>query len=64
MSGHKYRVGQTVDYVSRVGREMGSGTYQVTRLLPHEGDAFQYRIKSASEPYERVVKEHELTRAA
>jgi hypothetical protein len=34
--------GQLVDYL---GRERASGVYQITQLLPPEGEAFQYRIK-------------------
>jgi hypothetical protein len=30
--------------------------------LPREGDDFQYRIKNANEPHERVVKESQLDR--
>jgi hypothetical protein len=62
--GHKYKVGQTVHYVSRIGYDRASGSYEVKQLLPPEGNAFQYRIKNASEPYERVAKEHELRRTA
>jgi hypothetical protein len=40
-----------------------SGIYTITQLLPPEGDDFQYKIKSAAEPHERVVKESELDRA-
>jgi hypothetical protein len=54
---HKFKIGQLVDYFSC---ERASGVYEVTQLLPPEGDTFQYRIKKANEPHERVVKEHEL----
>jgi hypothetical protein len=47
-----------------LGRESASGAYQVTQLLPPEGDEFQYRIKNAREPHERVAKENELGRFA
>ena len=57
MSGHKFKIGQLVNYL---GRERAVGPYQVTQLLPPEGEAFQYRIKNANEPHERVAKEHEL----
>ena len=57
MNGHKFKVGQLVNYFSR---ERASGVYEVTQLLPPEGDVFQYRIKNPREPHERVVKEHEL----
>lgn len=65
MSDYKFKVGQTVRYTSGpYGRSNGSGVYQVTRQLPHEGDDRQYRIKSASEPHERVVRESQLDRTS
>jgi hypothetical protein len=64
VSDHKFKVGQTVQYTSGpYGRGGASGVYKVTHLLPPEGDDRQYRIKSASEPHERVVKESQLARA-
>ena len=44
------------------GRGGTNHVYKVTHLLPPEGDDFQYRIKNASEPHERVVKESQLDR--
>jgi hypothetical protein len=61
MTAHKFKIGQLVDYSSR---ESASGAYQITQLLPPEGADYQYRIKSAREPHERVAKEHELSRTA
>jgi len=62
---HKFKVGQSVSFTSGpFGRGGTNGIYKVTQLLPPEGDDFQYRIKSASEPHERVVKESQLDRAA
>ena len=64
MSDHRYKIGQTVHYTSGpYGRGSMSGVYKVTQLLPPEGDDRQYRIKSANEPHERVVKESQLARA-
>jgi hypothetical protein len=60
VNGHKYKIGQLVNYL---GRERASGVYQVTQLLPPEGDAVQYRIKNPNEPHERVAKESELRAA-
>jgi hypothetical protein len=60
MSGHKFKIGQLVNYH---GRERAPGVYQITQLLPPEGDEFQYRIKNINEPHERVAKESELRRA-
>ena len=64
LSEHKFKIGQSVHYTSGpYGRGGASGVYQVTQLLPPEGDDRQYRIKSANEPHERVVKESQLNRA-
>lgn len=58
---HKYHVGQKVYYTSAMaGRGNGTGSYQIMRLLPPDGDDFQYRIKSLTEAYERVAKESQL----
>ena len=61
MSGHKYKIGQLVNYLSR---DATSGVYQVTQLIAARGEAFQYRIKNVNEPHERVAKESELRSAA
>lgn len=61
---HKYRVGETVYYTSpSFGRAAASGSYTVVKLLPSEGDDYQYRIKSSGEAFERVAKESQLDRA-
>jgi hypothetical protein len=58
---HKYRVGQTVSYTSSpISRPSASGGYQVVRLLPSDGDDYQYRIKNPGEAFERVAKESQL----
>ena len=58
---HKYKVGSSVYFTaSNVSRPAASGTYEVVRLLPTEGDDCQYRIKSSSEAFERVAKESQL----
>jgi hypothetical protein len=65
LSEHKFKVGQSVHYTSGpYGRGGESGVYQIMQLLPPEGDDRQYRIKSANEPHERVVKESQLNRAS
>ena len=44
LRSHKYRVGQTVFYTSSpISRPGASGSYQVVRLLPSDGDDYQYR---------------------
>jgi hypothetical protein len=58
---HKFTVGETVYFTaSNVARPAASGTYEVIRLLPSEGDDYQYRIKSSGEAFERVAKESQL----
>ena len=59
---HKYGIGETVYFTaSNVSRPAASGTYEVIRLLPTEGDDCQYRIKSSTEAFERVARESQLT---
>ena len=58
---HKFRVGQTVLYTSSpISRPGASGTYKVVKLLPSDGDDYQYRIKNPGEAFERVAKESQL----
>ena len=61
---HKYRVGEVVYYTSpSFGRAAATGSYTVIKLLPSDGDDYQYRIKSSGEAFERVAKESQLDRA-
>jgi hypothetical protein len=60
---HKYNVGETVYYTSPTfGRTAASGSYTVVKLLPSDGEDYQYRIKSSGEAFERVAKESQLDR--
>jgi hypothetical protein len=64
VGGHRYRVGETVYYTSPTfGRAAATGSYTVVKLLPSEGDDYQYRIKSSGEAFERVAKESQLDKA-
>ena len=58
---HKFRPGQMVRFSRGFPyQDAADGYYEVIRQLPYgEGD-YQYRIKSAREQHERVVKESEL----
>ena len=61
LRSHKFRVGQTVFYTSSpISRPGATGSYRVVRLLPSDGDDYQYRIKHAGEAFERVAKESQL----
>jgi hypothetical protein len=58
---HKFRVGQTVFYTSSpISRPGASGSYEVVKLLPSDGEDYQYRIKNPGEAFERVAKESQL----
>ena len=58
---HKFLVGETVYFtVSNVARPAASGTYEVIKVLPIDGDERQYRIKSTTEAFERVARESQL----
>jgi len=64
LKSHKYNVGETVYFTSpSFGRAAATGSYTVVKLLPSEGDDYQYRIKSSGEAFERVAKESQLDRA-
>ena len=63
-NNHKFQVGQTVYFSSGpIGRPAAGGSYKVVKLLPSDGDDYQYRIKNAGEAFERVAKERQLDRA-
>ncbi len=62
MTEHKYQIGEDV-HLERSLTVKG-GMYVVTKLLPEHDGEFQYRIKSAAEPHERVVRESQLTSRA
>lgn len=58
---HKFSVGESVHLTAGVFVRGGAnGIYKVTQLLPSDGDEQQYRIKSATEPHERVAKQSQL----
>ena len=62
MSGHKFKVGQTVGYAqSHFGMVPSARSYKVMRLMPTEGREKLYRIKAVAEVFERVARESELS---
>lgn len=61
VTAHKFRVGESVHLTAGIfARGGASSVYKVTQLLPSDGDEQQYRIKSATEPHERVAKQSQL----
>jgi hypothetical protein len=60
---HKFRAGQRVTLApSLTNRSAAGGGYVVARQLPERNGEFEYRIKSISEPHERVARESDLAR--
>ena len=61
LKSHKFQVVEMVYYTSPTFvRAAATGSYTVVKLLPSEGDDYQYRIKSNGEAFERVAKESQL----
>jgi hypothetical protein len=58
---HKFKIGQLV--IFKPSAHKRSGTYAVTKQLPHNGTEFEYRIKGVNEPHERVARESDLERS-
>jgi len=60
---HRFRAGQRVTLAPNLtNRGAAGGGYVVTKQLPERDGEFEYRIKSLSEPHERVARESELAR--
>jgi hypothetical protein len=59
MPTHKFHIGQTLFLNPSLG--VPGGAYVVPRKLPERNGEFEYRVKSVSEPHERVVREGELS---
>ncbi|MFZ2140616.1 MAG: hypothetical protein WAV78_27445 [Xanthobacteraceae bacterium] len=60
LSHRKFRIGQLVQLVPAISRNVPRDSYEVTKKLPESRGEFEYRIKSMSEPHERVARESEL----
>jgi hypothetical protein len=61
MARHKFKVGQVVDFAAPRLSLPTVGRYEIMRLLPSDGDQFQYRIKAVGESFERMAKEGQLS---
>ena len=64
MPGHKFHIGEIVQFSPSI-RWAPGGFYEVTKRMPKSvsGGECEYRVKSNSEPHERVVHESELSKA-
>jgi hypothetical protein len=64
MTPHKFRLGQSVQYMpDKLQVRTPLGAFKITRLLPPGSGDRQYRIKNAAEPYERIAQESQLVLA-
>ena len=62
--GHRFAVGRTVRLTGLTsGRNAALGTYEIMAQLPERDGELQYRVKSASEPYQRIVKQDDIVPA-
>jgi hypothetical protein len=60
-STHKFHVGQLVQLIPSISRNVPGGSYEIIKKLPERDGEFEYRIKSMNEPHERAARESELT---
>jgi hypothetical protein len=60
---HKFHVGQIVQFHPNRNERFTApgGAYEITKRLPHNGQEYEYRIKSAHEGHERTAMESQLT---
>jgi hypothetical protein len=58
---YKFQIGQTVFVTPSPSLNIPGGAYIVTKKLPERNSEFEYQVKSINEPYERVVRESELS---
>jgi len=61
MPTHKFQIGQTVFLVAVPSLKIAGGACVVKRKLPERDGEFEYRVKRANEPHERVARESELS---
>jgi hypothetical protein len=61
---HKFHLGQTVTYNPRKGTWAPRGAYVVTAKLPERNVESEYRVRTAIEENERMVRESELVAMA
>ncbi len=60
MPTHKFHVGQIVSLIPSRQLNVPGGAYIITKKMPEHDGEFEYRIKSVTEPHERVARESQL----
>jgi hypothetical protein len=61
---YQFQAGQLVRLCRSIRHNGAEGYYEVIRRLPDEDGEQRYRIKSRSEPHERVAKKSDLEHAS
>src|SRR5882757_1167624 len=62
MAAHKFHIGQAVQFRTKPYYVSAAlGVFEVIKQLPERDGEFEYRIKNATEPHERVARESELS---
>jgi len=61
MPTYKFQIGQTVFLDPSHSQNIPGGPCIVTKKLSESNGEFEYRVRSINEPYERVVRERELS---
>ena len=63
MPHHSFAVGQMLEFdPGKFDGTAARGSYTVVRLLPNDGSDREYRVRSARDGHERVVRESQLRR--
>ena len=60
MPTYKFHVRQIVHFEAALRSFRPGSSYEVIKRLPEHNGQFEYRIKGAHEPHERVATEDEL----
>jgi len=60
MTIHKYKVGQSVEFIASALHPRVLGPFKILRVMPSERGVLQYRVKSVMDGHERMVLESEL----
>ena len=60
MDTYRFTIGQNVRLMQGATHRGKSISCKVVQLMPFDGGCFQYRVRNAEEPYDRIAKEHEL----
>ena len=60
---HSFTIGQRIEFLpGKFDGNAPSGAYTIVRLLPNDQIDREYRVKSAHDGHERVVRESQIRR--